>query len=264
MKASTSHPTDTAEAPAASERTRAEWLRRVEAEYRSAVHTQELTLWLMQIGASPDLIKAGLRIAKDEMHHADLCFRTYALAGGDAGPTLPRETLKLPRRAGEPLEHDVTRVCVDAFCLGETVAVPLFKRLREGCSAPLPRRVLDRVLRDEVRHRDFGWALLTWLLELPAGPALRELVLRELPIYFARMRRVYASGASKEGTPMDPADRAWGLMAAADYAEVLERTVEKDWVRRFARLGFDAQSAWERAEDLSRGPGPSAGGRGAA
>ncbi|MBX3258252.1 MAG: ferritin-like domain-containing protein [Labilithrix sp.] len=223
---------------------RAEWLRRVEAEYRSAVVTQELTLWLMKVGASPDLIRAGLRIAKDEMTHADLCFRTYVEAGGEGGPVLPRETLGLRRRDGEPLEHDVLRVCVDAFCLGETVAVPLFQRLREGCVVAGPRRVLDRVLRDEVRHRDFGWALLGWLLALPLAPALRELVERELPTYFGRMRRAYAPLPTKESAPFSPDDRAWGLMATSEYAEVLERTVDKAWVRLFAEHGFDATKAW--------------------
>ncbi len=37
----------------ASERVQHEWLRRVEAEYRSAAIAQHLTLWLTQIGASP-------------------------------------------------------------------------------------------------------------------------------------------------------------------------------------------------------------------
>ena len=230
----------------ASARVRSEWLRRVEAEYRSAVLTQELCLWLMQIGASPDLIRAGLRIVRDELRHADLCHRTFLEAGGEGGPTLPRETLRLDRRAAEPLEYDVTRVCVDAFCLGETVAVPLFTRLRKGCTVPGPRRVLDRVLLDEVRHRDFGWALLGWLLELPMGAELRALVQRELPRYFMRMRRAY--GSASTNTTMDDADRAWGLMPPAEYAEVLERTVERDWIARFARFDLDANQAWQEAK----------------
>ncbi len=244
IEPSPSSTSDIAARAPASPLVRAEWLRRVEAEYRSAVVTQELTLWLMKVGASPDLIRAGLRIAKDEMTHADLCFRTYAEAGGEAGPVLPRETLGLRRREGEPLEHDVLRVCVDAFCIGETVAVPLFQRLRAGCSVAGPRRVLDRVLRDEVRHRDFGWALLGWLLELPLAPALRELVERELPSYFGRMRRAYAPQGTKPSAAFSSDDRAWGLMPIAEYAEVLERTVDKDWVRLFAEHGFDATKAW--------------------
>lgn len=51
------------------------------------------------------------------------------------------------------------------FCLGETVAVRLFKRLREGATVPVARAALDRVLTDEVRHRDFGWLLLEWLTQ---------------------------------------------------------------------------------------------------
>src|SRR5579883_1834465 len=56
--------------PPASNVVRSEWLRRVEAEYRSAALTQHLTLWLIQVGASPDLVRAGLRIVRDEMTHA--------------------------------------------------------------------------------------------------------------------------------------------------------------------------------------------------
>jgi hypothetical protein len=32
---------------------------------------------------------------------------------------------------------------VEVFCLGETIAVRLFKRLRTGCTAPAARRALD-------------------------------------------------------------------------------------------------------------------------
>ena len=47
---------DSDDAVPASNAVRAEWARRVEAEYRSAAITQHLTLWLIQMGASPDLI----------------------------------------------------------------------------------------------------------------------------------------------------------------------------------------------------------------
>jgi hypothetical protein len=221
-----------------------EWLRRVEAEYRSAAITQHLTLWLMQIGASPDLIRGGLRIAGDEMAHAAASHIAYRTAGGSAAPRIVRESLELKRHPADPLEHDVARVAVDVFCLGETVAVPLFKELREWATVPAARRVLDRVLRDEVRHRDFGWTLLRWLLELPAGPDLRALVARELPGYFSRIRQTYAPASAKSQDTMDPRDRAWGLMPPARYAAAVDKALEKDWVPRFRRLGVDARAAW--------------------
>jgi hypothetical protein len=226
---------------------RAEWRRRIEAEYRSAAVTHHLTLWLIQIGASPDLIHDGLRIVKDELAHARLSQRAYAAAGGRDMPAIARETLSLRLGDSEPLELAVTRHGVEIFCLGETVAVPLFKVLREGCTVPTARAALDRVLRDEVRHRDFGWTLLAHLLELPFAPAVRELVTRDLHLMLAKVRRSYAPDGGSRRAEIPANDRAWGLMPVARYAEILERTVERDYVPRFGAHGFDARAAWERA-----------------
>ncbi len=228
---------------AAPERAKREWMRRIEAEYRSAAVTQHLTLWLIQIGASPDLIHDGLRIVRDELAHADLSHRTFVAGGGTGGPALDRDSLELGRTRAEPLEHDVARVCVDVFCLGETVAVRLFKELRERCRVPVARRALDRILRDEVRHRDFGWELFGWLLESPSGDAIRALVMRELPSYFARIRDLYAPAGLRDAA-FTPDELAWGLMPVARYAAQLEKTYERDYVPRFAKLGIDARAAW--------------------
>jgi hypothetical protein len=219
---------------------RREWLRRVEAEYRSAALTQHLTLWLLQIGASPDLVHAGLRIVRDELVHASMSHRAYRAAGGDGGTRLSRESLELPRTAGAPLEDDVARVCLDLFCLGETAAVRLFNELRRRCDVPAARRVLDRVLRDEVRHRDFGWALLGWLLESPSGARLRQLVADELAGSFARLRAMYAPHDAGGLTVVSRDEARWGLMPPARYGELLAATLKRDYLPRFARLGIDA------------------------
>src|SRR5258705_11766262 len=106
--------------PLASDLVRVEWLRRVEAEYRSAAITEQLALWLIQIGASPDLIRAGLRIVSDELTHSEMSHRVYAAARGNETPKIARETLGVPAPPG-PVEHAVARVAVDVFCLGETI-----------------------------------------------------------------------------------------------------------------------------------------------
>jgi hypothetical protein len=229
-----------------------EWLRRVEAEYRSTAVATHLALWLVQIGASPDLVKEALRIAREELGHATMSHRVHVAAcargtraGAPAGPTLDRTTLELVRHPGDPLEDDVARVCVEVFCLGETAAVRLFRELRRRCDVPVARRTLDRVLRDEVGHRDFGWTLLAWLLELPGhGPRLRRLVSTELPACFDRIQALYApadvAGESTDGLPSRD-DARWGLMPPARYGELLRETFEKDYVPRFARLGVDVR-----------------------
>lgn len=237
--------------PPATESVRTEWLRRVEAEYRSAARTQHLTLWLMQIGASPDLVRAGLRIANDELVHAEMSHAVFIAAGGEGGPSLIRETLELDRRVDEPLEHDVTRTAVESFCLGETVAVPLFKELRAPCTVPVARRALDRILRDEVRHRDFGWTLLDALLDGgPLAGALRALVVRELPSWFARLRSAYAPDASSGDPAVAAEERSWGLMPVALYRASVDKALARDWIPRFARAGIDAKAAWAASSTL--------------
>src|SRR6185312_12392867 len=102
---------ETASALAPSDRVRREWLRRVEAEYRSAAITQHLGLWLIQIAAPTELVTDCLRIVGDELVHAELSHATFVAAGGTGSPALPRETLGLPR-SRSPLEHDVLRNAV--------------------------------------------------------------------------------------------------------------------------------------------------------
>ncbi len=221
----------------------------MEAEYRSAAFAHHLTLWMIQVGLSPDLILDGLRIVKDELSHAELSHRVFVAAGGMASPPIARESLELRRTKGESLERAITRTCVHTFCLGETVAVPLFKALRDECSVPVARRALDRVLRDEVRHRDFGWSLLEALLELPMASDVRGWVAEDLPVGFAAVRRAYtAEAAAGEAlTELGEADRRWGLISPGSYAAIVERTVERDWVPRLRKLGIDAHSAWDRS-----------------
>lgn len=232
--------------PPPSDAVRDEWLRRVQAEYTSAAITQHLGLWLIQLGASPDLIKASLRIVTDEIEHARLSHLTYVRAGGTASPGLAQEQLQLRRRPGASLASDVTRVALSAFCLGETVAVPLFKRLREGCTVPVARRVLTRVLKDEVRHRDFGWTLLDWLLEQPYEAEVRATTEAELPEMLGQLASQYGYFEAPTLEGLSEAERAWGLMKVAEYASIVERTFARDWRPRFTARGLDAAAAWQK------------------
>jgi hypothetical protein len=230
----------------ASDLVREEWRRRIEAEYRSAALTQHLGLWLTQIGASPDLVRQSLRIARDELTHAALSRSVYASAGGRLPAALERSTLALPRMLTDPLEIDVARACVATFCLGETVAVPLFAELRRGCTVLRARAALDRVLADEVRHREFGWTLLGWLLAQPFAGVLVPVIERELPRMIEDLRTSYAPGWIAGQTTLSADDRAWGLMPGARYAEILERSLARDHLPRFRRAGLRVTARLER------------------
>jgi hypothetical protein len=221
----------------ASERVRHEWRERIAAEYMSAAIAQHLVLWLIQAGAPPDLIDAGLAIVADELVHSRMSHEVYVAAGGTAPPALDRDALGLARRA-EPLEDDILRAVVRVFCLGETVAVPLFAHLREACTEPIARAALDRILRDEVRHRDFGWDALDWLCAI--DPKVPERVTAMLPAMLDELDASYGRANPAVATDtgdLTPDERAWGLAPAREYASVLATTIEKDYRPRFAARG---------------------------
>lgn len=215
-------------------RVQEEWRARIAAEYTSAAITQHLVLWLLQAGAPPDLIDAGLVIVGDELVHSRMSHEVYVAAGGTAPPAIVREQLGLAR-GHDRLEHDILAVAVRSFCLGETVAVPLFRHLREPCTEPVAKAALDRILRDEVRHRDFGWDLLDWLLTVDDEVPAR--VTSALPAMLADLEATYGRGndavAGDDGA-ITATDRAWGLAPPRDYADILARTIERDYRPRFA------------------------------
>lgn len=232
--------------PSASRRVGIEWLRRVEAEYTSAAITAQLVQWLIRLGVSPDLIRDGLRIIDDELEHASLSHAAATEAGVDERPTLVQERLGLRRRPDRPLLVDAALQSVEVFCLGETVAVPLFVAMREACTAPVARRALDRIVRDEVRHRDFGWSLLGWLVETH-GDDMRRLVAEALPDMFTRLRKSYGqSDYTMRVDEPDQTDARWGLIPSPRYHEILLRTLERDYVPRFRKVDIDAREAWNR------------------
>jgi hypothetical protein len=231
-------------APEPTERVRVEWRERIAAEYTSATITQHLVLWLMQVGAPPDLIDAGLVIVGDELVHSRMSHETYTAAGGTVPPALDRGRLGL-RTSSAGLELDILRVALEVFCLGETVAVPLFKHLRAECTEPTARAALDRILRDEVRHRDFGWDLLDWLAMTPIAGAIDAFAQKELPAMFAGLERSYGTAnaaVARDTGSITPAERAWGLAAPRDYAEILARTFTKEWEPRFGARDIDLRA----------------------
>ncbi|MEO6772204.1 MAG: ferritin-like domain-containing protein [Kofleriaceae bacterium] len=218
-------------------RTREEWRARIAAEYMSAAIAQQVTLWLIQAGAPPELIDAGLAIVADELAHSRLSHEVYAAAGGTTPPVLVREHLGLPRHDAV-LELDLLAAVVRVFCLGETVAVPLFNHLRAACTEPIARAALDRILVDEVRHREFGWDTLDWLATTAIGDRIPAWITAHWPALHGELVATYGTGnPATASTTITAADRAWGLAAAADYVEILTRTIEKDYRPRFLARG---------------------------
>ncbi len=235
----------------ASNAVKQQWERQVSAEYRSSALAQQLTLWLTQIGASPDLIETGLRIAQDELDHARESFDVYRAAGGTQAVSLERPALVTGGVTDQALELRVLDATVTVFCLGETVAVPLFRRLRSGCDIAVPRAVLDRIVNDEARHSSFGWDLLDWLLDGPCA-GQEDRVQHSLARGFRGLELAYGNRGDPTTRAFPGADRAWGLAPRREYADILDTAFDRLWRRRFAAYGIDAGEAWSERTSSTR------------
>lgn len=220
----------------ASDRVRREWANRVEAEYRSSALTAQLLHRLIMLGVSPDTLATAQRIVSDELAHAEIS-REVLLAAGGTGAQIRvnRRTLELPDLAGASLEQTTLRLCGRLFCCGETVAVPLFRALREHATVEPAAAALDRILADEAVHRAFGWDLLDELIEI-GGEPVRAAAQQWVGGWVDSLRRGYPEGSDA----CDPADRAWGLMSVHAYARIREACIQDTILPWFARRGVHA------------------------
>lgn len=223
----------------ASERVRTEWANRVRAEYGSAALTARVLHGLIATGMPRPLIDTALRIVRDELDHAAISHSTFvALGGEEEALNIDIVQLAGPPSTG-PVLAGLTENILGAFCVGETVAVPLFAAMRAGATRPEVLEALDRILRDEAVHRAFGWEVLEALIALdPQGvPAFASTRIEGL---IAAARRAYVvEGAMPR---LAPEERGAGLIDLEDYARIFEDCVRDSICPRFAALGIDRRS----------------------
>lgn len=206
------------------------------AEYRSAALTAQLLHRCIQLGVDDAHIATARRIVDDELEHAKLSHDVaVALGGPDEPVPLEPAELESPARPEGPFADLVERT-VQGFCLGETFAVPLFQAMRAGAEGPA-RAALDRILRDEAVHRQFGWDLLDALLEVDAD-GVRAYVTGRLPGWLAGFERAYHP--DHPGEELGPAERAAGLIPLSAYRAAYVEAVERDVRPRLARRGIGA------------------------
>jgi hypothetical protein len=212
-----------------------EWRNRVRAEYGSAGLAAQAVHWMIQCGFPEAQIEVGLRIVKDELDHARLSHDVVVDQGGADEPM----SLDIRSTASPAAAEGVLASLVDSmlrnFCLGETFAVPLFHAMRKTTSVPTARLALDRILRDEAIHRQFGWDSLDVLIEIdPAG--VRARADAQVPNMLTWFERAYASAASQ--TEITALERSCGLITGEEYAEIYRRCLSEQIRPRFARRGI--------------------------
>ena len=206
-------------------RVRDEWLRRVEAEYRSAALDAA-----PHALADPDRRIArprrapALRIVRDELAHATMSHRSRSLAGGRRrwARTSPRETLELTRTPGAAARgRRGPRLPRGLLPRRDRRRAPL---QGAACSVRRPGRPPGARPRPARRGAPSRLRLGPPRLapRAPYGERLRRLVARELPESFARIAVDRTRPRARAGRRRCRARRpAGGSCRSARYGELL-------------------------------------------
>jgi hypothetical protein len=215
------------------------WTLRMASEHASARVFGALLAQMMRAGLPASEIHRVAQMAQQELDHGVLCARVLRALGAHAIAELP-ELEEVPDH-GEvsPLEA-VLRNVISIGCCSETVAVALVATEREQAGPPALREVLDRILRDEVRHARFGWRLMT-TTALDRG--LKDGLSEYLHDVFAHQIRFHAPFLEM------PCAAEAGLAIGAPHGRsnwaVFLATMNEIVVPGLERCGLGARSAWD-------------------
>lgn len=235
-----------------------QWWRRAREEYGSIHEFSQLSHVLSRVKAPLSFLTALARIVSDEARHTYLCAEmARALLCGEDGD-FEWKAPALPWNEPPTGDEDVFRWVADAImcscCVGETLSRPLYEALALTTTDPIPRSVVEQILKDEQLHATFGWEALEWLaaqLEESDRSWLSTRISARLAAFERacvgdRFRLEDLAGAEVTLSEPNPAaEPNLGTQDPRRYAIIFYDTVETEILPRFSALGFDGQRLWQ-------------------
>jgi hypothetical protein len=215
----------------------------MDAEYRSTSVFSALTAQLMEAGASLDQTAVVLRMAQDEIRHAELCGEVVVALGGEVRIEA-REVTPISRHPGCGPEERALRNVVYGCCLSEIVNTASFVDMLDTMSDPYLRDVTRQLLSDEVMHGQFGFHYLEgWREWLEKHPEVVGSLGRYLHHAFAVLER-QLSGAGAPPRELSTDDRALGMPDPERLPDTFYQTITGAIVPGLERFGIEAGVAW--------------------
>jgi len=235
--------------PAAVARVRRIWRGRVASEYESTAVFSYISVETMQANAPIDVTATVLRMASEELRHAQICLDVVAALGGDEPVPAPARLPELPQHGGAGPEERALRNIVYGCCLSETVNAARFVDALDATADPYLRDATRRLLADEAMHARFGFLYLElWRGWLEERPEIRARLGRFLRLAFAVLERDLG-GTAVQYRPPSADEAALGITPCERLPETFHRTVEEAIVPALAGFGIDAAESW-RARSL--------------
>jgi len=211
------------------------WLGRYHAEYQSAALASELLHWLMAMGLSSEFTSRMSTVVAEELKHAELSRDVYLAAGGSPEAVSKfRMVPFLGAEAGERIDRRAMAVTAEFFCVGETVAAPLFRSLLSSTTVPVALDVVRQIWKDEASHGALGRALLEELLGR-GGSEAKDWLRSRVSGYVEQILAFYGGGSRQ---PVSELQRSWGVLSPDLYTKLSEDCVAKVVTPHFRKLGL--------------------------
>ncbi len=221
---------------------RAHWQKRMVDEYASTTVFSGLYAQLVEANASLDMGAVVLRMAQDELRHAEICGRVALRMGGTN--RVQRDTTVRPlaiHPGCSPEERALRNVLVTS--VSEMHSVAFFVASLDRMEDASIRSVTRSLLSDEILHGRFGFYYLqAWSEWLAARPEVRASISRYLRHVFAVCERELVCEPS--GRPPGADDDRLGLVSNELGREIFLSTMEEAIVPALERFGLDATRVW--------------------
>ncbi|MCC6872706.1 MAG: ferritin-like domain-containing protein [Sandaracinaceae bacterium] len=225
------------------DRARVAWTEAAFNEYCTAAAFAELVGALLRAKAPIDLIGWATDFLADEILHVELTSRVAMELGGGAPYEIDFASLTLPiDEALDPLQR-ANELVVRTCCVGEAFSLPMLATAFRSASHPLPRAVLERIVKDEAPHGRFGLAYLEWAAPEMDGAERERLgrsalaTLRLFAPFWARLSSRVTGGVTSEGFLVEHVTRV-GFSLSEDYAKRARRAAREEVIEPLARFGI--------------------------
>jgi len=213
------------------------WAARAVAEYRSMIVFGELIARFGEVGLPLEVTTAASRLLSDEARHTELCARVADALGGHAGVSLSPNDVRLNRDL--PAHLFVARWTTSMFCVGESASVAILRVLLSHAKNPCIEAVLRILLRDEILHDRFGWALARLVLPRLTGDE-QEWLAADLAQTFAHYDRAHGANDTEQTELRGDL----GLAPARARSEAFRHRIDTLILPSLAGLGVPAYEAW--------------------
>ena len=222
---------------------RASWKKRMVDEYASTTVFSALYAQLVEANATIDAGAVVLRMAQDELRHAEICGKVVLAMGGTHRVTRETAVAPIAVHPGCSAEERALRNVL-VTSLSEMHSVAFFVASLDRMEDPYLRVITRSLLADEVLHGRFGFYYLSaWSDWLAERPAVRSSISSYLRHVFAVCERAFVR--EEAGAPAGRDDHALGLVSCELGREVFVQCMEEAVVPGLERFGLDGRRAWQ-------------------